>query len=348
MQPTARSAPTAVSSIGTAPTECERSQSTQRTGVVHQPGDRGEVGQRTGPVGDVREDDDGDPLVQRRGEHRGVEALVDVGRELADGHPARLGDPGHDVAVGGEVVGRADQHVAPGPRGRAGRSAACRGSPTSSRRRAPRRAARPSTPAARTSPTRVGLADPRRPRADQPLAPTAARRRGRSRPASPGAAGRASCRRGRAAGRASSSVPVEAGAEAGERIGVVERLGGGAGEVHGPCLRHGAATRCLSPSTVPPVTQLHDLTALEQAAAVRAGEVQPDRAGRALPRAHRGARRRPRRLPHRHPGARPACRGPRREGAARAAATCPRCSASRPRSRTSTTPPACGRRSARW
>jgi hypothetical protein len=84
------------------------------TGVVHLPGDRRDVGQRARPVGHRRQDDDGDPAVQRGRKRRRVEALVDVGRELADGHAECLGDAGDDVAVGREVVGRAHQHVPAG------------------------------------------------------------------------------------------------------------------------------------------------------------------------------------------------------------------------------------------
>ena len=61
-------------------------------------------------------------------------------------------------------------------------------------------------------------------------------------------------------------------------------------------------------STVRPWRDLHDLTALEQAAAVRAGEVVPARAGRALRRAHRAARPAARRVRHAHARQRP---GPR-------------------------------------
>ncbi len=58
-------------------------------------------------------------------------------------------------------------------------------------------------------------------------------------------------------------------------------------------------------STVRRMGQLHDLTALEQAAAVRAGEVSAPRARRALRRADRPARRPARRLHHAHPRRRP-------------------------------------------
>ena len=93
MQPTARSAPASVSPAGTAPDGVREVPEHQRAGVVDQPGDRGEVGQRARAVGDVREDDDGDPLVQRRGQHRRVEPLVEVGGHLAHGHAAGPATP---------------------------------------------------------------------------------------------------------------------------------------------------------------------------------------------------------------------------------------------------------------
>ena len=58
----------------------------ERARVVDQPGDGRQVGERAGAVGHVREDDDGDPVVERRGQHRGVQSLVEVGGDLAHGH----------------------------------------------------------------------------------------------------------------------------------------------------------------------------------------------------------------------------------------------------------------------
>ena len=71
MQPTARSAPARVELDRHGADGVREVPEHERAGVVHQPGDRGEVGQRAGAVGDVREDDDGDALVERRGEHAG-------------------------------------------------------------------------------------------------------------------------------------------------------------------------------------------------------------------------------------------------------------------------------------
>ena len=107
-----------------------------------------------------------------------------------------------------------------------------------------------------------------------------------------------------------------------------------------PVYRH---RRLASPSVG---TELHELTALEQAAAVRSGDVSPtELVEHALARID-GAT--PRSAPS-SPSPRSGRwrRPPRRGPAPRRAATCRRCSACRPRSRTSTTPPASGRRSAR-
>jgi hypothetical protein len=86
----------------------------ERPDVPGQPGDLRDVGQRAGAVADLGEDDDGDPLVQRLGQHRQVQAGVEVRVDLADRHAAGRRHPGHDVAVGREVVGAADQHVPAG------------------------------------------------------------------------------------------------------------------------------------------------------------------------------------------------------------------------------------------
>jgi amidase len=215
----------------------------------------------------VREDDDGDPLVQRRGEHGRVQALVDVGGHLPHGHAAGLGHPGHDVAVGGEVVGGAHQDVAPGP---------CLGAGDQQLVQVDRRRVahqhltrlRPEDAPGQHVAHPGRLADPRRPRADQTLAPLLLDHPGE--------------RGGRVPGQPPERVAVEveqpvgavvpgageARPEAGERVGLVEGLGSTAGQVHGvlssPCW-----------SSFPSVTRLHDLTALEQAAAVRDGQVSP-------------------------------------------------------------------------
>ena len=202
----------------------------------------------------------------------------------------------------------------------------------------------PSTPAASASPSRVASPihcdhEPTRPAAPLLLDHAGDGGRGLARHAGPG-----SCRPGRAAGRGRRRRRRRSGRgsrRAGRRRRAPRRRRG-----RGPW--RPVYRACVPALASPSVTQLHDLTALEQAAAVRARRGEPDRAGRA--RAGAGSRRST-------PGSAPSspsrrsARWPRRgraeRAAARAAASCPRCSACRPRSRTSTTPPACGRRSAR-
>ncbi|CAB4901157.1 unannotated protein [freshwater metagenome] len=87
----------------------------ERAVLPGQLGDGDQAGQRTGAVGHQRQDDDGDPLVQHRRQVLQRQALVDVGGELPDLQAAFLRDAGHDVPVGGEVVGAAHQHVPAGP-----------------------------------------------------------------------------------------------------------------------------------------------------------------------------------------------------------------------------------------
>ncbi len=133
----------------------------------------------------------------------------------------------------------------------------------------------------------------RRPGPDQPAAPlvgsttsaTAAR-------GGPRAAGRASCRPGRAA------------PGAGDELGRGTRPAGRPRPAPARTRAQSRSIRQIIPRLRPGycscMPELHDLTALEQAEAVRSRRGQPGRAGRALPRPDRAARRRAGRVRHGH------------------------------------------------
>ena len=96
MQPTARSTSQPPRSTGSAPAECDRSQTASAPGVVHRAGDAGHVVRPAGAVVDVREADDRD-------------VVVEDGADLLrfDAHhpqPQQVGHRVGDVEVGREVA----------------------------------------------------------------------------------------------------------------------------------------------------------------------------------------------------------------------------------------------------
>ena len=117
MQPAARSTPQASSSVGTTPAEWHGVEEHESPGVVGDLGDGRGVGQPGGAVGDVVDHDQGRLLPHHAPDLLGGETRRGVDVDPAQRHPALLGDPHRDVAVGREVVAVDHDLGASGPGG---------------------------------------------------------------------------------------------------------------------------------------------------------------------------------------------------------------------------------------